>query len=79
VTDYHVVYVAAEKDEGAVTAGRLQRECNVSAREGWQLVFALADAGTRGTRGIWLFFTGEDAKTPAVAVAEEIVAEQLPQ
>lgn len=78
MTEYRVVYIGTGvSSDGASVAGRLQRECNTSGREGWRLANAVADAAGGTTGGIWLFFSSEaQASSPAVALAEEIVAEK---
>jgi hypothetical protein len=76
MVEYRVVYIAkADGAEPAAVAGKLQRECNSSAMEGWRFTSAVPDAAAGTTSGLWLIFSSESASSEAVALAEELMAE----
>ena len=77
MTDYHVVHIDAVQERGAQTGGRVERECNVAAREGWFLHSIVPELADGSTRGLWLVFATSDEEIgegEAVATAAEILS-----
>lgn len=76
-TDYRVVYAAIKRDEDRGSAAdRLQHECANGAMEGWRFVTAVADVDGGSTRGMWLFFAGDEgAESAELAAVEEMLEE----
>lgn len=81
MNDYHVVYVeAAEGEERALIAVRIERQCNVNAAEGWLLYETILDVKAGTTVGVWLVFDAaeedDDVRVEgAIAEAEQIIDE----